>query len=203
MRSKIVADGYDCIAERYVEWSRTVRIAERARYTSLLLSALPQGATLLDLGCGDGSHSYEMDLRFELTAVELSSRLAAMARVNLPDANVLNADMTLIDFPEASFDGVCAFYSLIHIPRDEQGPLLRRIAVWLRPGALFVGAFGSASTEIGYEENWLGAPMFWSSHDRTTTIEMISEAGLTVTSVQGRNVRGIRRAHDVSLGCGP
>lgn len=181
---QIIADGYDRIAERYVEWSHTVRIAERARYLSVIAAALPPGAKVLDLGCGAGTHAREMHCRFKLTAVDISRRLADMARVNLPGAHVLHADMTTVDFPEMWFDGVCAFYSLFHLPRHELGPLLKRIGRWLRSGGLFVGTMGSTATPVGLEEDWLGAPMFWSSYDRATNLQLVTDAGLTVVSAK-------------------
>ena len=41
---QVVEEGYDRIAERYLEWARTGRAEERARYTSVLLDELPRGA---------------------------------------------------------------------------------------------------------------------------------------------------------------
>ena len=179
---QIVADGYDEIAERYIEWSGNVRVAERERYLSVMLDAMPRGARLLDLGCGPGTQSQEIQIRFELTAVEISQRLAGFARKNLPRANVMHADMTAVDFPENSFDAVSAFYSLIHVPRNEQGPLLHRIAKWLRPAGLFVATFGCRCEEAGLNANWLGAPMCWSRHDSETNKRLVEESGFDIIS---------------------
>jgi SAM-dependent methyltransferase len=52
--------------------------------------------------------------------------------------------MITLSFPVASFDAVAAFYSLIHVPRDEQAGLLRAIAVWLQPGGLLIAGMGRA-----------------------------------------------------------
>jgi ubiquinone/menaquinone biosynthesis C-methylase UbiE len=51
---QIVADGYDNIAEQHEHWAAKVRIEERAKYTSVLLEKLPEGAEILELGCGSG-----------------------------------------------------------------------------------------------------------------------------------------------------
>lgn len=179
---QIVADGYDHIAERYIEWSGNVRVAERERYLSVMLNAMPRGARVLDLGCGPGTQTQEIHSRFELTAVEISRRLVGFARKNMPRANVLHADMTLVNFSENSFDGVSAFYSLIHVPRNEQGPLLHRIAKWLRPAGLFVATFSCRCEEAELEQDWHGAPMFWSSHDCKTNKRLVEEAGFDIVS---------------------
>ena len=58
--------------------------------------------------------------------------------------------MTEASFRDASFDAVVAFYSIIHVPRDEQPGLLRRVAGWLRPGGRFVGNFGTGNEADEY-----------------------------------------------------
>jgi hypothetical protein len=51
---RLVAQGYDIIADRYTIWAQRVRAEERARYTQLLHETLPTHATVLELGCGAG-----------------------------------------------------------------------------------------------------------------------------------------------------
>ncbi|MCP2248251.1 Methyltransferase domain-containing protein [Lentzea aerocolonigenes] len=41
--------------------------------------------------------------------------------------------MTALDFPDGSFDGIRAFYSILHVPRAEQSGLIAKIARWLKP----------------------------------------------------------------------
>ena len=178
---EIVRRGYDAVAGRYADWAPTVRTVERARYTDLLLQALPTGAEVLELGCGNGwPTTAALSADYAVTAVDISEVQAARARANAPAARVLCADMTTLAFPAASFDAVTAFYSLFHIPREEQGGMLARIAVWLRPSGLLVATFGAWPDPAGYEEDWLSAPMFWSSWDLATTLELVRAAGLTV-----------------------
>ena len=67
---RIVAEGYDRIAETYAAWSRSRVVDEaRPRYASVLLASLPPGARLLELGCGGGGPSTrQLAERFVLTA---------------------------------------------------------------------------------------------------------------------------------------
>jgi hypothetical protein len=76
---------------------------------------------------------------------------------------------------------VVSFFALIHLPLDDQLPLFRRIADWLRPGGLFVATTGY-SAWTGYEENWLhaGAAMWWSHADVATYRSWIDQAGLLI-----------------------
>jgi SAM-dependent methyltransferase len=177
----IVADSYDRILERHSRWAGQVRADERARYTAVLLENLPAGAEVLDLGCGVGlPTTRQLAEHFRVTGVDLSAEQIAAARQNVPQATFLHADMTDLDFPANRFDAVTAFYSLIHLPRQEQPGLLQAIASWLRPGGLLVAALGTRSIEADFNVDWLGAPMYWSSYDSQTNRRLVREAGLSI-----------------------
>ncbi|HUO92228.1 MAG TPA: methyltransferase domain-containing protein, partial [Rhizomicrobium sp.] len=141
----LVSRGYDEIAEAYLE--RFGRSLVRADKLREFIRDMPPRSKILDLGCGAGTPiaSELVALGFDVTGVDSSARQIALAKNNVPNASFLQADMTTVDLPVASFDGICAFYSITHIPRDEQGPLLKRIASWLKPNGLFVGSFGIAA----------------------------------------------------------
>ncbi len=92
--------------------------------------------------------------------------------------------MTKLAFPPASFDAVVAFYSIIHVPRAEHPQLLHAIATWLRPGGMLIATMGASSTEAAIEQDWLGAPMYWSHFDSETNQLLVQEAGLQILSAQ-------------------
>jgi SAM-dependent methyltransferase len=176
---QIVARGYDRIAERYAAWAGASWEGGRARCGELLLQRLPPGAAVLDLGCGTGVPvARELATRFAVTGVDCSPRSIALAKRNVPGGTFFQADMSSLDFPAASFDAVIAFYSIIHVPRAEHPALLRAIAGWLRPGGVFVASLGAGEADDGYEEDWLGAPMYWSHFNGATNRRLIEAAGL-------------------------
>ena len=182
---QVVEEGYDRIAECYLEWTQTHRAEERARYTSVLLDALPPGAEVLDLGCGAGvPTTRELAQRFEVTGVDISARQIALAQQNVPHAQFIQADITQLDFLPDSFDAVAAFYTIIHVPRQEQPKLWQDIASWLRPGGLLVAAMGTGSVKADFDQDFLGAPMYWSSFGNETNKRLVEEAGLHIVSAQ-------------------
>jgi SAM-dependent methyltransferase len=181
---RVVAEGYDCIAERHLEWAQSVRAEERERYTSVLLESVPKGARVLDLGCGAGlPTTYALAERFEVTGVDISARQIALAQQNVPQATFIRADMTQLDFGPGSFEAVAAFYALIHVPRQEQPKLLENIAFWLRPGGLLVAAMGAQSMQADLDD-LLGTPMYWSGFDGATNRQLVEEAGLHIISAR-------------------
>ena len=182
---QVVRQGYDRIAERYLAWVQAERSETRMRYTKALLDALPPGAQVLDLGCGAGGPTMcALGERFDVTGVDISARSVALARQNVPQARFMQADMTEVNFAPRSFDAVAAFYSFIHVPRQEQPALLHKIASWLRPGGLLVATMGTHSIKVDYAEDFLGAPMYWSTFDGETNRRMVEEAGLQIVRAQ-------------------
>ncbi|MCI0440493.1 MAG: methyltransferase domain-containing protein [Chloroflexi bacterium] len=181
---RVVAQGYDQIGGRYGEQAVEADTEQRARYTSEVLNRLPAGADVLDLGCGSGvPTTRRLAERFNVTGVDISERQVERARRNVPSAAFLCADMAEVEFPPESFDGVSAFYSIIHVPRDEQAALLKKIAAWLRPGGLLVATLGARPGESDSDDtHTLGVPMYWSSHDSRTNRRFVEEAGLRIVN---------------------
>ena len=176
---EIVETGYDRIAERHLAWINEIRGDPRLRFLNDLMARLPVRPTVLDLGCGAGVPCTALlAARADVVGVDLSASQLQLARRNVPSGRFIKADMTTVEFPPASFDAVTAFYSVLHVPRDQHGALFRRIAAWLRPGGHFLASLGCWA-DPGTVEDWLGTPMFFSGHDAETNRRMLGQAGLT------------------------
>ena len=180
---EIVARGYDRVGWRYSELAIRAGFDERAQYVDMLIERLPAGAKVLDLGCGAGvPTTRQLAKHFDVTGVDISKRQIDRARYNVSNAIFMQADMAALEFPRASFDAITAFYSIMHLPRDEQPKLLQSMATWLRPEGLLVATMGVESTVAEFEKIWLGTSMFWSSFDGETNKRLFDEAGLRIIS---------------------
>jgi len=175
---EIVRAGYDAIAARYAEWSASFESpvgAWLARFTE----RVPSDARVLELGCGgDNPSTLELAGRYDYLGVDLSAGQLARARRELPDARFLEGDATTLELEPDTFDGVVSLFMLGHVPRAEQGPLLRRISGWLRPGGWLLATMGTAAADDVVERDWLGAPMFFASFDEETNRRLLADAGL-------------------------
>ncbi|MDQ3163233.1 MAG: class I SAM-dependent methyltransferase, partial [Actinomycetota bacterium] len=149
----------------------------RAEWRDELLSRLPAGARVVELGCGGGtSETKLLAERFRLTGVDLSSEQVRRARKRVPAAAFVHADFTTIEFEARSIDAVAAFYSFNHVPRDLLAGLFARIHSWLPPNGLFLTALGARDSPDWVGE-WLGATMFFSGWDPGTNRRLLAEAG--------------------------
>lgn len=174
---ELVAHSYDAIAERYAAWTGDALAGARQRYVEMVQRDIPPGAPVLDLGCGTGVPvARALATRYRVTGVDGSARSIELARQNVPDATFLQADMTQVEFPSASFAAVISSYAIIHVPRVEHAALLQRLAGWLQPGGLLIATMGAVESE-GMEEDWLGAPMYWSHFDAGTNQQLVTNAG--------------------------
>jgi ubiquinone/menaquinone biosynthesis C-methylase UbiE len=178
--TRTVAAGYDRIAERYLRWVARIEGDPRDRMLVEFAERLTGGARVLDLGCGPGVPSTKaLAQRFDVVGVDISEAQIGSARENVPEATFIHGDLAEIELPEASFDGVTALYSISHIPREEHARLFARIARWLVPGGLFLATLGATDSPHWIGE-WLGVPMFFSSHDADTNRALLSAAGFTL-----------------------
>jgi SAM-dependent methyltransferase len=179
-RKRTVAAGYDRISEQYLEWVARIKGDPSDRMLVELARRLPGRARALDLGCGSGIPSTRMlAQRFEVVGVDISEAQIGLARQNVPEATFIHGDFAEIELPEASFDGVAALYSISHVPREEHARLFARIARWLVPGGLFLATLGATDSPQWVGE-WLGVPMFFSSHDADTNRALLRAAGFTL-----------------------
>jgi SAM-dependent methyltransferase len=178
---RIVAEGYDTMAERYLAWSDLRPSPTRLRYLALALELIPPGSDVLDLGCGAGNPmTAALAEGRTVTGIDISETQLEMARRNVPGATFLQADMTTLTFEPASFDAVVAFYSLTHVPRDEQAQLLERIRAWLRPGGLFLASMGADDEPGDVEPDWLGVDMYFSHFGAKANLRLVEGAGLVI-----------------------
>jgi ubiquinone/menaquinone biosynthesis C-methylase UbiE len=176
-RKRLVADGYDRMADRYGPWAARIEGDPRDRMIAEMIRRLPPSGRVLDLGCGSGVPSTKvLAEQFDVVGVDFSTAQIEKARVNVPTAQFLVADLTEIEFPDAYFNAVTAFFSLNHVPREQHPALFGRVARWLVPGGLFLASFGLAD-EADWTGEWLGVPSYFSSHAPDVTRRLLGTAG--------------------------
>jgi SAM-dependent methyltransferase len=107
----IVESGYDAIADRYAEALRAGRGPETyfRAFLARVLELIPEGSTVLDLGCGAGLITADLTTRARVVGVDISAAQLELARRNAPAARLVRADMVEIAFAPRSFDAVVAF----------------------------------------------------------------------------------------------
>jgi SAM-dependent methyltransferase len=178
---RIVADGYDAIAERYLAWSGERPSPTRLTWLSRALERIPGGSDVLDLGCGAGvPMTRALAVGRRVTGVDISARQIELARAAVPGARFIDADMTALELPASSLDAVVAWYSLTHVPRADLPTLIEAAHRWLRPGGVLVATMGAHDSPDDVEDDWLGAPMFFSHYGAKKNRALVRRAGFEI-----------------------
>jgi SAM-dependent methyltransferase len=145
-----------------------------------LIALLDDGDSVLDLGCGCGVPATAvLAERFAVTGIDISPVQIERARRLVPAGRFFCQDMTNAEFAPESFVAIVSFFAIIHVPIDEQRGVFQKLSQWLRPGGYLLATVGTRAW-TGTEENWHGAPMYWSHADRDTYLAWLKEAGFEV-----------------------
>ena len=124
------------------------------------LNLLPQGGSILELGCGAGAHAAEMLARgFVLRATDGSPEMAEIAsrRLNHPVATMRFDELA----ENEAFDGVWASACLLHVPKGDLAGVLASIHRALKTGGVFYASYkageGDGRDSLGRYYNYVSA----------------------------------------------
>jgi 2-polyprenyl-3-methyl-5-hydroxy-6-metoxy-1,4-benzoquinol methylase len=114
-----------------------------------LISMIPVGASVLDLGCGAGHQSkYFADRGFKVTGVDLSEEMVKISQHEVPNAKFHVLDLHDVDSLLEKWDCVCANAVLLHIPKTEIPSVLEKISHVLAPSGLLYVSVKESNTGL-------------------------------------------------------
>ena len=174
-----VKAGYNKIADRYLA-ERTAD-SDDVRLLGDFIELLAPHAKVLDAGCGAGFPiSKILAEQFDVIGVDFSEAQVKLAKQNVPNAEFICGDMTQLHLPENFFDGICSYYAIIHIPREEHQSLLTNFHWMLKTGGVALLCLGAENLIDDIEEDYLGARMYWSHYDSATYLKMLKGIGFAI-----------------------
>jgi len=114
-------------------------------YGKSLIDMLPkEGQRILDIGCGTGRLTKEIDRRGpEAVGIDNSEEMVQKARQNHPEVDFLIGDARGLSF-ECEFDAVFSNAALHWIPEKDQSDVISSIADSVRDGGRFVAELGGS-----------------------------------------------------------
>jgi len=167
---------YEANAAMYAEQTSH---ADLSHLYEPFLSLLPQGARILDVGCGGGRDLRAFRERgFKAFGIDPSPALVEIARQH-SGAEVAIARVEELEFVE-EFDAVWACASLLHLPKSELSQALRRIQRSLVPGGVFF-----LSVQAGSGEDFIEDGRFYSRYDEAEIRMVVRATGLDILETWG------------------
>jgi demethylmenaquinone methyltransferase/2-methoxy-6-polyprenyl-1,4-benzoquinol methylase len=105
----------------------------RRRVVKRLVRWLPEGARVLDVGCGTGDLSIELfeNTAAQVTGVDFCGPMLKLAKTKAPQLQFIEGDALNLPFAQASFDGLTTGFALRNFADVEQG--LRELLRVLKP----------------------------------------------------------------------
>ncbi len=152
-----VRASYDRVAEEYA--ARIAgELAQKPLDRALLGCFVEQVGELgiiADIGCGPGHvAAYLHGLGAQVIGIDLSPEMVAIAQSRLPAIPFEQGSMLSLAAPDASWGGIAAMYSIIHLPPQARPRALREFYRVLRPGGLLLLAFHLGDEQRHLDEWW-------------------------------------------------
>ncbi|HEX9765384.1 MAG TPA: class I SAM-dependent methyltransferase [Nitriliruptorales bacterium] len=149
-----VRRAYDAVAEVYARelFDELDSKPFDRRLLDGFAGAVVRPGKIVDVGCGPGHvAAYIRQRGPTVLGFDLSRAMLAEARTRVPDLVAVAGDMSTMPFADGAFDGLVAFYSVFHFPRERVPDVLTECRRVLAPGApaIFAVHLGEGEVHAG------------------------------------------------------
>ncbi|MEZ9419649.1 class I SAM-dependent methyltransferase [Vibrio breoganii] len=118
----------------------TIDVEMQSLYEKFL-PLIPTGGRILDAGCGSGRDSKAfLDKGFKVDAFDASAELTKLA-TELTGLEVTQTTFLEFQSEPATYDGIWACASLLHVPEEELPKTITHLLQFLKPHSLFYASF--------------------------------------------------------------
>jgi len=148
-----MGSSYDRIAEQWHSNFRGQAYVDRVLgYVDRVLEGLPQGANVLDLGCGTGEPvaSHIVRRGYGVVGVDQSKKMLEIAKKVVPEAKFIHGDMAEIEFA-GKFAAAVAWDSVFHVERRHHSAIYRKLANSLNVGGRLLLSVGGSDVDASAE----------------------------------------------------
>jgi len=106
--------GYDVFA-RFYDAVQGDRAEQSAYLRGLLEQHHPTAKTVLELGCGTGTVLRHLQKCYEVSGIDLSEQMLALAADKVPEAHLARGDMTRVSLGKTFDIVICVYDSINHL----------------------------------------------------------------------------------------
>ena len=170
-------NSYDKVARR---WTEKRKQSDVSKLVIDFAGRVIAKGKILDIGCGAGIPitSYLSERGFFVTGIDFSEEMISMAQLSgITNAQFVNRNF--LDFETTGkFDGVIAWDSLWHFPKDKQRSIYPKIGNLLTQGGYLIFTHGNTDGE--HFDSMFGESFYYSSLSKDTVLELLRENGFEI-----------------------
>lgn len=172
-------ESYQATAEQFAN-----NVADLAPMESIqkFVDRLPSPAKILDIGCGSGRDAKIFTEKgVSVVGIDFCPNLLDIAKKQAPLAEFKLMDIETATFPSASFDGVWACCSLLHLPKKTLPAVLKNIYSMLKENGHFYLAVKQGEGEVVEKDIRYGdCKKFWSYFEEEEIKQYVEDANFKV-----------------------
>ncbi len=124
------------------------------------------------------SPTLETSALFYLYSVDFSEEQIRRAKRNIPEADLLIADISDLEFKEGCFKAITAFYVIFHLPREDQVALFEHMASWLQTRGILLASVSLFDEKPYTEDHFFGGQMYWTNFNLDGYRQIARDVGL-------------------------
>lgn len=153
---EITQKSYDSFSEQYAQTWGANWESEDKLWIDEFLAKLPQNASVIDVGCGTGHIlQYCAAHGHQVTGIDVSQGMLSQAKIQVPQAKLVQMPADSLTFSNNSFDGLISRYVLQHLTQvDVAFSEFYRV---LKPGGYAYVVIHVSNTD-SLDESWYTFP---------------------------------------------
>jgi ubiquinone/menaquinone biosynthesis C-methylase UbiE len=144
-----------------------------------------KGKKILDVGCGPGRDSkYFTEKKLTVTGIDLTNKFLKIAANKSRMAQFIKMDMRKLTFKRASFDGIWASASFLHLPKKDAKKTIVGFKKVLKPnGIIYLDVEKGSEEKIIRKVEYKQKERLISFYKKDEILALIKRTGLTVFKV--------------------
>lgn len=155
-------------------------------FLNRFITSVEKNGRILDIGCCSTAQQARFfhDNGYRVTSIDLSRNCIETAKQRFPQIDFLQLDMTEMTFEENSFDGINAFYSIIHIPDEKLHKLFADFSKLLKVDGKIAISVHAGDFYGYYTENQI--PVFYRTYTQEELKHYLDKSGFEIIEINQR-----------------
>lgn len=175
----VTRQSYEDSAKEFASFAKTFR-GKLESWIEEFSKQIKKGEQVLDVGSGSGRDAkYFVKHNLSVTGVDISPALVEIAKSKVPEGAFFVMDFENLAMPSEGFAGVWANASLLHLPKENLPPVLKRLHQVLVPEGVFFSTWrvGNAEKFTNEKRGKASLKRFYAYYQPEDIVALLEKAG--------------------------